>query len=250
MKVLQVVGYSNSGKTTLASKIIKELKNRSYTVSSAKSIGCGRGCANVDSCNHEHRGADHGFSLDSPGTDTRAHTQAGSNLVVSWSRSETAIIHNRQLNLDELIASVDTDYLVIEGGKRLNLPRIISLESKDQLKGLKNDLSICVSGKISDQISHIEDLPVYKTFDEIEKIVDLVEENVLETIAYQDYKGCRLCDMTCDDLLDEIYKGDGSPKDCLRMYPEILGSLDQEDKDLISKALLKSDKFYKKININ
>ena len=58
MIVMGVVGWKNSGKTTLASKLIAELTARGRTVSTIK---------------HTH----HAVNLDQPGKDTYQHAQAG-----------------------------------------------------------------------------------------------------------------------------------------------------------------------------
>ena len=58
MNVIGIVGWKNSGKTTLAAALIRELSSRGLTVNSIK---------------HAH----HGVDVDQPGTDSYKHRDAG-----------------------------------------------------------------------------------------------------------------------------------------------------------------------------
>ena len=106
--VVSVVGYSNSGKTTLLVKIIKELKNRGYKVATIK---------------HHHKEVE----IDTPGKDTWRHAQAGADTVVLASPSKVAIIEQtpREISLDEISGKISgVDIIFTEGFKRENKPKI------------------------------------------------------------------------------------------------------------------------------
>lgn len=106
--VVSVVGYSNSGKTTLLVKIIKELKSRGFKVATIK---------------HHHKDVD----IDKPGKDTWRHAQAGADTVVLASPSKVAIIENTpgEMSLDEIIEKISgVDIIITEGYKREKKPKI------------------------------------------------------------------------------------------------------------------------------
>ncbi len=106
--MVSVVGYSNSGKTTLIEKLLTEFQRRGYRVGTIK---------------HDA----HGFELDHPGKDTWRHRQAGAQAVVISSPSRWALIRDveRELNLDEIAAHLsDLDLIIAEGYKRGNKPKI------------------------------------------------------------------------------------------------------------------------------
>ena len=63
MRIISIVGLKNTGKTSLTSKIIKELTNRDFKVASIK---------------HSH----HQMEMDHEGTDTYKQMQSGSDFVV------------------------------------------------------------------------------------------------------------------------------------------------------------------------
>lgn len=106
--VISVVGYSNSGKTTLLVKIIKEMKNRGYKVATVK---------------HHHKDVD----IDTPGKDTWRHAQAGADAVVLASPSKVAIIEQtpQEMSLDEITGKISgVDIIFTEGFKREKKPKI------------------------------------------------------------------------------------------------------------------------------
>ena len=117
MKIVSIVGKKNTGKTSLTVKVIEELTKRGHNVASIK---------------HSH----HSIEMDKENTDTWKHKQAGANLVVgvgstTFFNSRTEMDLNRILFL---IKHMDNfDYVVIEGYKSYNYPKIItSPEVRDE----------------------------------------------------------------------------------------------------------------------
>lgn len=110
MKIVSVVGKKNTGKTSLTVKIIDELTKRGYNVASIK---------------HSH----HSIEMDKENTDTWKHKQAGANLVVGVG-STTFFNARAEMDLNRilfLIKHMDTfDFVIIEGYKRYNYPKIIT----------------------------------------------------------------------------------------------------------------------------
>lgn len=106
--VVAVVGKSDSGKTTLLEKILREAKRRGWRVATVK---------------HDV----HGFDMDKPGKDTWRHAQAGADLVVISSPSKIAVLEKVEADqpLDEVVKRVrGVDIIFTEGYKRSNKPKI------------------------------------------------------------------------------------------------------------------------------
>jgi molybdopterin-guanine dinucleotide biosynthesis protein B len=107
--ILGVYGYSNSGKTTLIERLITELTQKGYKVSTIK---------------HSNEK----ISLDTPGKDTYRHRDAGANISCLISASETTLISKSPLSLDNAIKMIEViggiDLILIEGGKSENIPKI------------------------------------------------------------------------------------------------------------------------------
>lgn len=108
MKIVSIVGKKNTGKTSLTVKVIEELKKRGYNVASIK---------------HSH----HTMEMDKENTDTWKHKQAGSSVVVGIG-STTFFNVRKEMDLNRLlflIKHMDTvDFVVIEGFKRYNYPKV------------------------------------------------------------------------------------------------------------------------------
>ncbi len=108
IRVISIVGKSNSGKTTLLEKLIPELKRRGYRVATVK---------------HDT----HGFEIDQPGKDTWRLAKAGADAVVISSSDKLALIRRvlREQSLEEIATLVgDVDIILTEGYKRGPAPKI------------------------------------------------------------------------------------------------------------------------------
>lgn len=103
MNVIGIVGWKNSGKTTLAAALIRELSSRGLTVNSIK---------------HAH----HMVDVDQPGTDSYKHRDAGAREVILAGGQRFAIMHElrgaAEPTLDDLLARLSPcDWVVVEGFK-------------------------------------------------------------------------------------------------------------------------------------
>lgn len=117
MKIVSIVGKKNTGKTSLTVKVIEELTKRGYNVASIK---------------HSH----HSIEMDKENTDTCKHKQAGANLVVGVG-STTFFNARKEMDLNRILFLIkhiaEFDYVIIEGYKSYNYPKIItSPDVKDE----------------------------------------------------------------------------------------------------------------------
>lgn len=110
MKIVSIVGKKNTGKTSLTVKVIEELTKRGYNVASVK---------------HSH----HTIEMDKENTDTWKHKQAGANLVVGVG-STTFFNARREMDLNRILFLIklfdEFDFVIIEGYKSYNYPKIIT----------------------------------------------------------------------------------------------------------------------------
>ncbi|ELU11366.1 hypothetical protein CAPTEDRAFT_147507 [Capitella teleta] len=101
--VFGVVGWKNSGKTHLITRIISNFRRRGYRVSTVK---------------HAH----HAFDIDQEGRDSYRHRKAGAGEVLVASRHRWALMHegdNQEPKLAELIAKLSPcDLILVEGFKQ------------------------------------------------------------------------------------------------------------------------------------
>ncbi len=142
MRIISVVGYKKSGKTTLVEKLIRALKKHG-SVGTIKHL-------------HEH-------TINKPDTDTGKHALAGADVVVAVSMSELVkFSRDNSLTsaLDEL-ANAGMDFAVVEGFKDSKLPKIAlgEVEAPDIIKRLDSLENV----DIEELVALIQRQPEYHT---------------------------------------------------------------------------------------
>jgi molybdopterin-guanine dinucleotide biosynthesis protein B len=106
--VISFVGYSNSGKTTVLTQVVRELKLRGYRIAVIK---------------HDV----HGFAIDVSGKDTAKYAEAGADIVYISSANKLAYIEARQaeLPLEDLVQRIrGVDVIFTEGYKSESNPKV------------------------------------------------------------------------------------------------------------------------------
>ncbi|MEK9899516.1 MAG: molybdopterin-guanine dinucleotide biosynthesis protein B [Rhodospirillaceae bacterium] len=110
MRVVGIVGWHDSGKTTLMVTLVAELVARGHRVSTVK---------------HAH----HGFDVDTPGKDSWKHRDAGATEVMVGSAARWALMHelrgDPEPSLDALLATMNpVDLVLVEGFKHADHAKI------------------------------------------------------------------------------------------------------------------------------
>jgi molybdopterin-guanine dinucleotide biosynthesis adapter protein len=109
MKIYGVIGWKNSGKTSLMERLVTEITGRGFSVSTVK---------------HVH----HTVDLDQPGKDTFRHRAAGAREVVLASADRLAILVEHRGPEPELPAVLarlaPVDLVLVEGYKRDAHPKV------------------------------------------------------------------------------------------------------------------------------
>lgn len=146
MRIISVVGYKKSGKTTLVEQLVKALKNYG-SVGTVKHL-------------HEH-------TINKPDTDTWKHARAGADVVVAVSSNELVKFsrdNNLTSALDEL-ANAGMDFAVVEGFKDSRLPKIAlgDVEAPDIIKRLDKP----ENADIEELVGIIMGQPEYHTLDSL-----------------------------------------------------------------------------------
>lgn len=109
-RVFGITGWKNSGKTTLAERLVTELTRRGWKVSTVK---------------HAH----HDFDIDKEGTDSFRHRQAGAREVAIVSGRRWALMHELRDEAEPPLADIlarlaPCDLVLVEGYKREAHPKI------------------------------------------------------------------------------------------------------------------------------
>lgn len=121
--IIAIIGWKNSGKTTLTERIIAELSARDLRVTSLK---------------HAH----HAFDIDHQGTDSFRHRKAGAVTTILASSHRIAMMQelgdNDAPSLDTLRAMLPpSDITIAEGYKRASIPKIALWDGVDKAQAMQ-----------------------------------------------------------------------------------------------------------------
>ena len=159
-RVFGVTGWKNSGKTTLTERLVAELTQRGWTVSTVK---------------HAH----HAFDIDQAGTDSFRHRAAGASEVAIVSGARWALMHELrndvEPDLDSILGRMSPcDLVLIEGYKRESHKKIEvrRLEAKNREPLAPSDSNIVAIA--ADHPVDQKDLPIF-ALDDVAAIADFVE---------------------------------------------------------------------------
>ena len=161
MKIIGVVGWKDTGKTTLIEKLIKEFNLRNLTVSTIK---------------HSH----HRISVDKEGTDTFRHFNAGARETILASKKKwikfSRQLGKRESTLNYIIKQIiPVDLVIIEGFKTEDHKKIEIVNGMSDKQPLfETDKTICglIFNKYKIQNTN---LPQFKR-DDIQEICNFIEK--------------------------------------------------------------------------
>ena len=196
MKVFSVAGYHHTGKTTVTVELIKNLKERGFTVTSIKDI-------------HNEN-----FTMEKEGSNSWKHAQASGDTVIARGISETYQIWNRQLSLNEMLSNLKSDFVVVEGMKNVALPRIICAKDEEQLEELIDGTVFAISGIYANDHDKYKDFKTFNSKNQMNELTDLVIEKVFHVLPLPNLECCGECGINCREMVSGILAGRNSREDC------------------------------------
>lgn len=163
LPIINIVGVSNSGKTTFLEQLIPDLRRRGYRVGTLKHVA-------------------HGFEMDREGKDTWRHRNAGAQTIAIASPTMLGAIREMdpEMPVEEIAGRYfwTEDILLVEGYKLSHFPKIEVYRSAVAAKPLctaKDNLFAMVTEDVVDL-----DIPLFR-FDEVSRVADLIEERYLKS---------------------------------------------------------------------
>ena len=157
-RVIGIIGYHNSGKTTLIRKLARELMDRGHAVAVVKHLS--------------HR-------VDVPGKDTTLLGEVVDQ-VGFISPEGSGVFWKKPLSLQDTIPHLEADIVLVEGFKaEKSFPKVVCLRGEVQDRELFDGLAICAVGPAD----HVQGfgIPVLMQ-DEVDRIADLVEQKAIELL--------------------------------------------------------------------
>lgn len=181
-----VIGYHNSGKTTLISRMIPLIKERGLSVSTVK----------------------HAKHLDLKDSDLLFGSGSDETIALS---DDLCIRYSRGGELRRVLNAITSDVLIIEGFKGKPFPNIVRARSLNEAKDLINGLTIaCVLDERDSE--DVGGVPIYSPED-VRPIVDLALINSFPPLPLLDCGRCGERD--CFSMACAILKGKRSYSECV-----------------------------------
>jgi molybdopterin-guanine dinucleotide biosynthesis protein B len=192
LRAVGIVGYKDSGKTTLTHALARELTRRGHEVAVIKHTS---------------------HHLDLSGKDTAMLGEAVGR-VGFISPQESGVFWKKPLRLENMIPYLEADILLIEGFKaEKTFPKIVCLRGEPDDQDLFDGLAICAVGTASK--GRELGVPLL-SLEEIGRIADLVEEKAFK-LPNLDCGSCGL--ETCYEFAREIVEGTRDVEDCISLQP-------------------------------
>jgi molybdopterin-guanine dinucleotide biosynthesis protein B len=162
--ILQVVGYKKSGKTTLICRLIEHYSATGLRIA----------CIKHDA---------HTFEPDVPQTDSWKQRQSGAWMTALMSPERTAWFAEREYKLEQMLDQMrEADVILIEGWKRANYPKLLLIQSADDI-ALIHELTqvlavITWNESIREQLLNDINVPVLH-FNDLKSILFTVETKLM-----------------------------------------------------------------------
>jgi len=199
MRVIGIIGYKKSGKTTLTLKLSDELTERGYRVAVVKHI-------NED--------------LDLANSDTSKYKEILTQ-VAAITPEESVIFLKNKKNLEEIIKYFEADIVLIEGFKKeKTFPKIVCLRGESEKAELFDGLQLCTASLISKDMnpSRVSEFNILNDED-IKKIAEIAINKSFK-LPNLNCGQCGYQDCYC--LAQEIVKGNKTLDDCPSLEPSTL----------------------------
>jgi molybdopterin-guanine dinucleotide biosynthesis protein B len=210
MRIITINGIHQTGKTTTATAIIHELSKRGYTVGSIKEI-------------HAET-----FAMDTKGTNTDLHRQAGASMVVARGMYETDVLIPKAMNIERILDYFHHDWVICEGVEDANALKIVTGVSEQDCLDKWDERVIAISGIYSNQHHQpLQDRPVFHPIDDIEAFVDYLIKHVKTRLPSVDDVCCKACGLTCRQMLVEQFLYPEKELECVLSASNITVMVDQ-----------------------
>ncbi|MEZ0346783.1 MAG: molybdopterin-guanine dinucleotide biosynthesis protein B [Infirmifilum sp.] len=201
MKAVAVVGFKDSGKTTVAEFLVRELRSRGLRVAAIK---------------HAHGG------ITLYDDDSSRLFKAGADIAVALADGESVELKRGKQSLWQYLSLFrGYDFLVVEGFKSI-FPgsRIVVARDVDEAKQLSSPLVIAYTGRVAEEATESPfNAPLVNFSREPEKLVNIALEKSLEPLPGLNCGFCKYG--SCMALAEAIAKGEAGLGECVVLKSKV-----------------------------
>lgn len=144
--ILQIVGYKNTGKTTLMMHTVQFLKSQGFNIATIK--------------HHGHDMDD--ITLQGDDVDHMKHFQAGADQsIIQGTSYQQSVTRKYRQSLDEIInesVTIETNFILVEGFKEANFDKVLVYRDKSELNVLEHLTNI----QYRINLDEVDALPKYE----------------------------------------------------------------------------------------
>uniref|UniRef100_A0A7V3ZX01 Molybdopterin-guanine dinucleotide biosynthesis protein B n=1 Tax=candidate division WOR-3 bacterium TaxID=2052148 RepID=A0A7V3ZX01_UNCW3 len=191
MKVIEIIGFSDSGKTILIESLIKRLSERSMKVGAIK------------------KSFHHDVEYDKEGKDTYRMEKAGAFITGGFSKNRAFLSFNWPQNPFDFLKNFwNMDIVLIEGEMGLKVPKILCV--KEDEKKIQEDPLIFAYFTLTKNLNIGKTKRVY-TPENLEELTDYVISTIPNMLPQLD---CGKCGFDCKTLTARILRGESKEIEC------------------------------------
>ncbi|MBW1722091.1 MAG: molybdopterin-guanine dinucleotide biosynthesis protein MobB [Deltaproteobacteria bacterium] len=197
MRVIGIVGFKKSGKTSLGIGLAKVLNEMGRKVSVIKHVNEG---------------------LDFPVNDSRKYSEFAES-VVAVSAGKTEMLLQGDRDLDGLLIHAPGDIVLVEGFKKeKTYPKIVCLRGEEDREALLDGLEICTAGMGRGKGDYDITDP-----DHIRQMAALAWDRAFKLPGLD----CGKCGYeSCYELATRIVRGEDALESCLSLHPSVTIRID------------------------
>jgi molybdopterin-guanine dinucleotide biosynthesis adapter protein len=172
--ILQIAGYQNSGKTTVITKLLKQMSQQKIKTAVIK-----------------HHGHEASLDMQDSGKDTERHRNAGAFITGISSSGGTVFSMNHEMPLEkaiEIYKVMDIECVLIEGYKKIQYPRVLLCRNQyDNDLITKSSEPVAVISK--EKLTNLNSVPQFLRTEEdkwVKFLMEYITSRIIEERAYHE----------------------------------------------------------------
>jgi len=190
MRIIAIVGMPESGKTATAAALMEAIRRRGKKAGVCKTI------------------INPMFTLGESISDTMRHRRAGSELVCTRAKGETAFLYPEALPLSKVLERFkDCDYVLLEGDYFAPVPRIVCAHQEEDALLRMNTRTFAFSGHISEKTETALPLPCFNALTDADSLLDVIDKRIPNIMP------CTLLDQLLPPVSGVMDDGFSQPSD-------------------------------------